>query len=485
MNKTIRLALCSALTLLAAPLLAQEPPRPAPPAPPASPPPAPPPAAATEAPPAPAPPAPPNEGAASDVASLQKKVDELDQKLRVAERRWEVEQEQQAERKAEEKKHPPSVAVAYGKDGVSIKSADDKFQFRFRPIVQADARFFKQGGTDTFLLRRVRPVMEGTVFEYFDWRIMPELAGTPNIQDAYVNIRLYKEVQLRGGKFKPPVGIERLASDTDLPLMERGLSTSLVPDRDVGIQLHGEILFGTVIYAAGVFNGVDDGVNGDVDNNDAKDLVGRLFLHPFRLTPVEPLQKLGLGIAATRGTHTGALPPFRTSGQVVYFQYASNAVSAGTHRRLAPQAYFYWGPFGAFGEWVRSSQVVSSPTATERVDHEAWIAEASFFVTGEEASYTTVTPKNPLDPGNGTFGAVEIAARYGVLTIDPTTYRQKFADINTAASKAKAWAVGVNWHLARNYKFMLDYERTNFEGGAKGGDRPAEILGMARLQAAY
>src|SRR5215831_11219112 len=281
MNTTIHLALAAALALVTAPLLAQEPAPPPSTAPAPGPQPAAP-AKPAEAPPAPASPVPPSEGAASDVASLQKKVDELDQKLRVSERRWEIEQEQLAERKAEEKKNPPGLAVAYGKDGaVAIKSADDKFSFRFRPIVQADARFFKQGGTDTFLLRRVRPVMEGTVFQYFDWRIMPELAGTPNIQDAYVNIRLVREVQLRAGKYKPPVGIERLASDTDLPLVERGLSTSLVPDRDVGIQLHGEILFGTVIYAAGVFNGVDDGVNGDVDNNDAKDLVGRLFLHPF------------------------------------------------------------------------------------------------------------------------------------------------------------------------------------------------------------
>src|SRR5882724_3077904 len=175
--------------------------------------------------------------------------------------------------------------------------------------------------------------------------MMPELAGTPNVQNTFVNIRIFTEAQIRDGKFKPPVSIEHLASDTDLPLAERGLSTNLVPDRDVGLQLHGDILNGTITYAAGVFNGVGDGVNGDTDNNDRKDLVGRLFVQPFKLTAVEPLRNLGIGIAASRGTHTGALPGYRSTGQVNFFNYASSAVAAGTHRRLAPQAYFYWGPF--------------------------------------------------------------------------------------------------------------------------------------------
>jgi hypothetical protein len=45
--------------------------------------------------------------------------------------------------------------------------------------------------------------------------------------------------------------------------------------------------------------------------------------------------------------------------------------------------------------------------------------------------------------------------------------------------------VGLNWHLARNFKLMANYERTKFDGGAKAGDRPDEIVVLTRLQAAY
>jgi phosphate-selective porin OprO/OprP len=427
----------------------------------------------------------PSPGSAPVSPSPENRIEELDQRIKVVERRWEVDQEILAERKAEERKNPPGVAVAYGKDGVAIKSADGKFSFRLRPVVQADGRFFVQSGSNTFLLRRVRPVLEGTAFEFFDWRIMPELAGTANVQDAYVNIRIVKQIQLRAGKFKPPVGLERLQSDPDLQLMERGLPTNLVPDRDIGVQLHGELFDGVVNYAGGIFNGSGDGVNGDTDNNDKKDLDGRIFVRPLAPLSIGPLEKLGIGIAATRGTHVGPPPPYKTAGQVNFFTYSDGAWAAGTHRRLAPQASYYFGPIGVFGEYTRSSQIITNGTSTQRVDHDAWQVSGSVFLTGEEASYTTVTPKNQLDPEHGKFGAFELAGRFGQVRIDQATFDLKFADPTKSAKKATAWAVGLNWHLARNFKLMANYERTNFEGGAKTGDRPSEIVVLTRLQAAY
>jgi phosphate-selective porin OprO/OprP len=152
---------------------------------------------------------------------------------------------------------------------------------------------------------------------------------------------------------------------------------------------------------------------------------------------------------------------------------------------LAPQAFYYYGPLGLFGEYTRSSQVVAGPTGHLRVDHQAWQAVGSFFVTGEEASYGTVTPRHQLDPKGGTIGAVELVARYGEVLIDDDAFAAQLADPAKSARKARAWGVGLNWHLARNVKLMADYERTNFDGGAKSGERPHEIVVLTRLQVAY
>jgi len=426
------------------------------------------------------------------VPSAEQRIEELERRLRLFEEKHADAHGTASDPKGPDHptekapdKGPQGVALAYGPDGAGVVSADGKFQFRFRPIIQADGRFFLNDGTNTFLLRRVRPLMEGTVFEFFDWRLMPELAGTPNVQDAYVNIRLFREIQLRGGKFKPPVGFERLMSDPDLPFLERGLPTNLVPDRDIGVQLHGDVLGGTVVYALGYFNGTGDGVNGDNDNNDKKDLAGRVMIRPFQPTFATALRKLGLGMAATRGTHVGALPPYRTPAQTTFFQYADGVIAGGTHRRLAPQAYYYFGPFGIFGEYTRSTQIVAAPGTSTRLNHESWQVVASFFLTGEEASAGTVTPKLPLDPRRFGTGAVELVARYGELRIDEDTFRLRMADPTKSARKATDWGVGANWHMARNFKLMLDYAHTSFDGGSATGDRPSEIVILTRLQAAY
>jgi phosphate-selective porin OprO/OprP len=427
----------------------------------------------------------------SDLHTAEQRIQDLERRLRALEEKH-GEADTSAETKAADKKQDKpaekgstGVALAYGPDGAGVVSADGKFQLRLRPLIQADGRFFLEEGTNTFLLRRVRPTMEGTVFEYFEWRLMPELAGTPNVQDAYANVRLFKEIQLRAGKFKPPVGLERLMGDPDLPFLERGLPTNLVPDRDIGVQLHGDILGGTVVYAGGLFNGAGDGVNGDNDNSDKKDLMGRIIVRPFQPTFIEPLRKLGLGIAATRGTHVGALPPYRTPVQTAFFQYADGVTAGGTHRRLAPQANFYFGPFGIFGEYTRSTQIVVAPGISARLNHEAWQIVGSFFVTGEDASPTTVTPKRALNPRNFGTGAVELVARYGELRVDDDAFRLRLADPTKSARKATDWGVGANWHMARNFKLMIDYEHTSFAGGAASGDRRSEILILTRLQAAY
>jgi phosphate-selective porin OprO/OprP len=228
-----------------------------------------------------------------------------------------------------------------------------------------------------------------------------------------------------------------------------------------------------------------DGVNGDNDNNDKKDVAGRIMLRPFQPTFITPLRKLGLGFAATRGTHVGPLPPYRTPVGTTFFQYADGVTAGGTHRRLAPQANFYLGPFGIFGEYTRSTQIVVAPDLSTRLDHESWQVAASFFLTGEEASPTTVTPKHALDPRTFGTGAIELVARYGELHVDSDAFSLHVADPTRSASKATNWGVGANWHMARNYKFMIDYESTSFVGGSASGDRTSEILILSRLQAAY
>ena len=76
--------------------------------------------------------------------------------------------------------------------------------------------------------------------------------------------------------------------------IERAFPTLLVPSRDLGVMLQGELASGFFTYQVGGFNGVRDGGSQDVDTDDGKDVVGRIFLHPFRPLGNAWLDGLGL-----------------------------------------------------------------------------------------------------------------------------------------------------------------------------------------------
>src|SRR6185503_9691122 len=70
--------------------------------------------------------------------------------------------------------------------------------------------------SDSILLRRVRPTFSGTVYKYVDYYIRPDFGqGSVVIYDAYAELKYFNRFKLRAGKFKPPVGLERLQSDDD------------------------------------------------------------------------------------------------------------------------------------------------------------------------------------------------------------------------------------------------------------------------------
>jgi phosphate-selective porin OprO/OprP len=427
--------------------------------------------------------------AAETPQTPEQRIEELDQKVRILERRGEVADEQAAE------KAKSAASVTAGRDGFSIRSADNAFQLRLRGYVQLDGRFYQdehlRRGVDTFVIRRARPILEGTVFKIFDFRLMPDFGGgTTVLQDAYVNARFLPVFQVRAGKFKPPVGLERLQSATDILFVERALPTNLVPNRDLGVQLQGD--FGgsagnRVSYALGVFNGVADAGSGDLDSNNGKDTAGRIFF--------TPVKGLGFGIAGSTGNQSGTtaatgLASYKTGGQLTFFSYRADGTAAGTtladgrRQRLSPQGYWYAGPFGLLAEYVRSSQEVRRGVTSARIENDAWQAAASYVLFGGEPSYRGVDPKQPFDASQHHWGALELAARYNRLNVDDKAF-PLFANPASAASRATAWAVGLNWYLTRGVRFMLDYEQTRFTGGAAAGDRPDEKVVLDRIQISF
>jgi phosphate-selective porin OprO and OprP len=264
------------------------------------------------------------------------------------------------------------------------------------------------------------------------------------------------------------------------------LPTDLVPNRDIGAELHGDLFDGRASYAAGIFNGVGDARNSNnADFEDDKEFAGRLFLQPLKKSGPPVLQGLGFGVGGSYGnsstanalpaTTGGTAPGYFTDGQQQFFAYRNTVVASGRHWRISPQGSYYYGPFGLLGEYVISSQQVQATTLpAAALDHTAWQITGSWVLTGEDASYKGVVPAKRFAPSAGHWGAFQLVARYAHLAIDRDAF-PVFADPAASANSASAWSVGLNWYLNRNVIVKTSFSRTTFSGGGAGSGAPALV----------
>ncbi|MBI3853255.1 MAG: porin [Verrucomicrobia bacterium] len=393
------------------------------------------------------------------------KVEELDQKIRVLERKQEIEQEQAAAKA----KTTPILSV--GEKGFSLQSGDGAFNLRLRSLVQADSRFyFDNGGVrnnDTFLIRRARIELTGTLFDKLDFRIMPDFAGTtPTLLDAWLDWKISPYFQVLAGKVKLPVGLERFQSRENNLLTEFGYPTSLVPNRDIGIALHGQVLNGALDYYVGAFNGTRDGGSTVVDSEDDKSVAAWLFATPFAKSDNAALKGLGFGIAGTYGNDEGTPSNFNTVGQQAFYRWRTGVANDGTTWRIVPQAYYFYGPFGLLGEYAISSQKVRSGTTLGTIQNQAWEVTASYVLTGEDATFRGVKPAKSVSFGEKRgWGAWQLVARVTELDIDDDAF-PTFANPATSASRARSYGGGINWYLNQQVRISADYNWTALSGAA-------------------
>jgi len=473
------------------------------------------------------------------VRELQKRLEELDQtveqKVKIVERKQELVNEDVA------KKLKDAPTVTASNKGFSIRSADKDFEFKLRGLAQIDYRVYEGDAhaqttgntavaTDGFLARRLRPTFEGTLLGKYGFRFTPEFAESGDggaaasgdrrnnrvrVVDAYFDVNANDAYKFRLGKHKPFVGLERLQSGSDIKFIERSyVSNNILPNRDIGVSLHGDVFDKKLNYAVGYFNGVADGGDNftSVDDNTDKDFAARLFTTPFAGSGGN-LEGLGFGVAGTwaNDSNTNALPRYRTPGQNQFFAYASTVTAAGTRSRISPQAYYYNGPLGIIAEYaqvtqdVQRAETAASGAATNAVaaigptelKNDAWQIAATWLITGEDASFKGVKPFQPFKFGEPSgWGAWEIGLRYQENNLDSAAAR--FADNNAGTSgragyglSARTWGVGLSWYHNENSKFLINYEDTSLDDVLRGAGTPTVLRGdkerflSFRYQVAY
>lgn len=371
-----------------------------------------------------------------------------------------------------------------------------KLELKPGGYIHSDARTFvnDDGGTRDITIRRLRFKLDGSAYKLFNFRTLIDFAGSRLVvNDAWGELALRPELALRFGKDKGQFGIERLQSATQLTFIERSFPTQLSPNRDIGLAVRGDVAGGVLHYSVAAVDGVHDNSVIETDTDDELEYNVHVLVSPLKR--LAKYGDLAVGGATTFGRAIGTqanpgLTQLRSGGQATIVRYALGADDAATARvngwryRVAAHAYYFGGPIGVLGEYVRNQQTVALMGTGSRLTNQAWQVAASAAVTpGDRPSYRGLKPVKPFNPTDGTWGAVELAARYAELRIDPDTFTNGIASRANSVEQARAATVGVNWYFNEYLKLQLDYEGTVFDGGAMSGDRPAEHVIATRLQA--
>lgn len=343
-----------------------------------------------------------------------------------------------------------------------IESADGDHRLALHARLHLDARldlasdFFD----NTFQVRRARVEVDGRVFRKVEYKLGLEFGRTQgaNLRDAWIKLVPIEAVQVWAGQMLLPFSTERLTSSNVMKHPERPIIVAdLLDSRDIGVMLHGVLFEGALRYSAGIYNG--NGQNQRVDNDDDKDLAGRLELLPVRWL------QLSLNYALSPSNlDAGGPSDVHTVGDEasLFLDYDAANRRRGRRQRMGGGARLRAGPLQLASEWIGDlEEEVLAPTGA-RDDLLAWsvFVDGSVLLTGEDEA-DSIRPAKPLF-GHGSLGpgAFELSLRYEHYRAQADVIREGFA---VGTDRVDAGTGTLTWIPVEGVRAMASYTASVFD----------------------
>jgi phosphate-selective porin OprO and OprP len=399
-----------------------------------------------------------------------------EEKFQELKKQVEMEEAEVAKLKVAAEKKPTEGARVDFKRGFSIESADGENKLNLSGRFNGDYRLYlgDSPNNDTFLIRRARLSMKGTLYKYYEFTVDADFSqGTPQLYEALLNINYVPYSQLMFGQFKIPFGLEQLTSTNNMAFVENSLADNFPPGYDQGLMFHGNISNDLLYYQLGVFNGRKTNVSSDVD--DEKDFGGRITLAPFSKMEIPIIKDFHIGGAFTSGVEHTTKPStdwwknsFKTPGQTTFLQFDDTVRQDGTRNRLGAELAWLVGPVSLKSEYMtlQLNDLTKGKTRGSFSGNAGYVS-LGWLITGENEPWknglpAAITPKNPFVFGKGGRGAFQILARYDWLDMDKGLLEKGFVDPTKYTNKASGYAFGLTWYPNDMVRFMVNYFHTDF-----------------------
>ena len=292
--------------------------------------------------------------------------------------------------------------------------------------------------SNTLRMRRVRMSIDGKLSPKVSYKIQGDFSRSPMLVDAFVKYKACNEFAIQVGQFKTPFTLESPINPVNLEIFDYGEVIQKLGGysdvcgvgglgRDIGVMATGSLFpikgeegvkYNVVDYAVGVFNG-----NGPTttDNNNRKDLVGRLEVHP-------------------------GLKALTLSGSYYYGKYTKGDNINCTRNRWAAGAQYNDGKLVVRGEYIGGK-------TGSLLD----IVDQNNEVVGVEEG---------LMPSKGFYGVAGYTFRIGKdksQTLMPVIRFDNFDELNLPAVNSNTlngtnwYTIGINYWPIKSLNFKFDY----------------------------
>ncbi len=259
-------------------------------------------------------------------------------------------------------------------------------------LVQARYQGFEQSGVNnTFDLHRARLDAKGNISDQWSYEVYTEFAATTKLLDAYTSYKIADFLKFSAGQFKIPFSYESLTSDSQLEFIDRsqviealaGRSKDVIGNqngRDIGAQISGSFAKVNDLYlfdyTFGVFNGA--GYDVTADNNNHKDIVARLGVHPIK------------GLDFGGSLYSGEDIPVATAK-------VPNPVTQARNR-YGVDGRYVTGPLSVTVEYAHGTD--------GSINRDGWYAQAGYFILPKlqlVAKYDTYDPNKVISTDRSTI----------------------------------------------------------------------------------
>ncbi|MDY6861509.1 MAG: porin [Thermodesulfobacteriota bacterium] len=377
--------------------------------------------------------------------------------------------------KEEEKKE---IEIVY-EEGLYLQKKDKSIDVRIGGLIQTDFRVFdlQYPKENKFDIRRARIILEGTVFDYFKYKLEAELEGSRNrrMVDGCIGFDYFPFLKLKLGQFKEPFSLEHLTIDKDTDFIERSMVFHLTPKRDMGFMIHGRLFDDAFGYGIGIFNGHGyDETGGEVGEDD-KDICCRLNLKPFQWTRISFLKELHVGgsFAHAYIDRSDVYFDIETAGFTKFLRVTPRAkyyllLDVDDRRRIGWELAWGWGPLVVKGEWVKNYYHELLLTSDEKFDFnmKAWYLSCLVMLTGEHPEmkggvFERIRPYKDFSLKLKNWGALGLTFRLEKFNAERIIYDHLINE-DYFVRGANAYTLGINWYLNSMTKVCLNYTHYSF-----------------------